>query len=67
MTLTPAYGRDYKNKLEALKDFHNGKDFIFHTIQGTGYGNRNDLINMKIKEVNIRYKNMTQIIVAKVD
>lgn len=28
MTLTPAYGRDYKSKAAVLKDFHENKDFI---------------------------------------
>jgi len=28
MTLTPAYGRDYKKQSDILKDFNEGKDFI---------------------------------------
>jgi len=28
MTLTPAYGRDYKSKAEVLADFDANKDFI---------------------------------------
>ena len=28
MTLTPAYGRDYKSRNAVLTDFHAGKDFI---------------------------------------
>ena len=28
MTLTPAYGRDYKSKAAVLTDFNNNKDFI---------------------------------------
>jgi hypothetical protein len=27
--LTPAYGRDYKNKAEVVAAFEGGKDFIF--------------------------------------
>ncbi len=32
MTLTPAYGRDYKFKAAAVKDWANGKDFIINDI-----------------------------------
>ena len=28
MTLTPAYGRDYKSKAAVLTDFNNNQDFI---------------------------------------
>lgn len=28
MTLTPAYGRDYKSKAETIAAFESGKDFI---------------------------------------
>ena len=32
ITLTPAYGRDYKSAKEALADWSNGKDFIINAI-----------------------------------
>ena len=28
MTLTPAYGRDYKSQVAVLADFYSGRDFI---------------------------------------
>lgn len=28
LTLTPAYGRDYKSKAAAIRDWDDGKDFI---------------------------------------
>lgn len=28
-TLTPAYGRDYKNKKEVIEAYKQGKDFIY--------------------------------------
>jgi len=31
-TLTPAYGRDYKNAEDARQAFLSGKDFIFHEV-----------------------------------
>lgn len=46
MTLTPAYGRDYKTAKEALADFHAGKDFIIadfgHPYEGKR-ANKSDL------------------------
>ncbi len=32
MTLTPAYGRDYKYKRDAMKDFYADKDFILNDV-----------------------------------
>lgn len=42
MTLTPAYGRDYKSQAKLLEDFNNNKDFI-----------RNDLICQLINKQQI--------------
>ena len=32
VTLTPAYGRDYKSAAAAIKDLKEGKDFILNDI-----------------------------------
>jgi len=32
MTLTPAYGRDYRTAKDALADYNAGKDFIINDI-----------------------------------
>ena len=32
MTLTPAYGRDYKSQASVLADFNAGKDFILRHL-----------------------------------
>lgn len=37
VTLTPAYGRDYKTKKEFMADFEAGKDFIINTISTLTY------------------------------
>ena len=61
MTLTPAYGRDYKSKKDVLKDWEEGKDFIIADISSPWDGkpaNKNDL---KGKTVYIRYRKLTQI------
>jgi hypothetical protein len=63
--LTPAYGRDYKNKKECLADFESGKDFIYNTFNGQTYCNKEDLTKQGVPQVNIRYKNNTQLIVVK--
>jgi len=36
-TLTPAYGRDYSNKADIVKDFRAGKDFRIHWPTGSTY------------------------------
>ena len=33
-TVSPAYGRDYKSKAAAEKDFRDGKDFLVHNVDG---------------------------------
>jgi hypothetical protein len=67
MTLTPAYGRDYKSKAEVLADFDGDKDFVVADIMsGGGYTNKADLIKQGITEVNIRYKRLTQVLVHKI-
>ncbi len=32
LTVTPAYGRDYKNQRDTLADWHAGKDFVVATF-----------------------------------
>lgn len=67
LTLTPAYGSDYKSKKEVIEAFDNNKDFIlstpFHPDSGR-YCNKEDL-KTQVSSVNIRYKKLTQIAVVK--
>lgn len=42
MSLTPAYGRDYKSKAALLVDWNDDKDFIMNGVNGWGYVNRQD-------------------------
>ncbi len=66
MTLTPAYGRDYKSKKEVLADFDAGKDFVANDIQSSGsYTNKTDLIAMGFKEVTVRYSGLRKVTVVK--
>ncbi len=38
VTVSPAYGRDYKSKDEAIKDFKDGKDFMCEAVEGMPVG-----------------------------
>ena len=66
MTLVPAYGRDYKSKKEVLTDFDGGKDFLAVGIDGSGYVNKPQLIELGVKSVNIRYKQSRNVAVITV-
>ncbi len=57
MTLIPAYGRDYKSEKEVLTDFNNNKDFKMVSIFGSAYINKQDLMDIGTKSVNIRFNN----------
>lgn len=44
MTLTPAYGGDYKNRAAIVDDLNKGRDFIMHTYNGSsGYCSKREL------------------------
>ena len=64
MTLTPAYGRDYKCKKAVQTDWDNGKDFIIadfmHPYSGK-HCNKADLQKEGLKTVMIRYNNLRSI------
>ena len=69
MTLIPAYNRDYTNKNDVLKDFNDNKDFIINDIFSPYDGkpcNKRDLKNEGLKDVQIRFKQLRNIIIAKV-
>jgi len=50
LTVTPAYGRDYKSSKEALADWENNKDFV-EALSGK-YVNK---IQVPKREVWVRY------------
>jgi hypothetical protein len=56
ITVTPAYGRDYKTEAEARADWNSGKDF---SIPGGGYVNKEDAEKAGITEVRIRFRKRT--------
>lgn len=66
ITITPAYGRDYKLKKEVLADWNAGKDFRVNTFghpHDGRYLNKNDAPQGAV--INVRYKNLTQVCVIK--
>ena len=69
MTLTPAYGRDYKSKKAVQADLDAGKDFIIadfgHPYDGKP-ANHRDLKSEGLATVNIRYGNLRKVGVFKV-
>ena len=61
MTLTPAYGRDYKSKKEVLADFLAGNDFRLETYNASGYCSKSDFpVGTRLQ---LRYKKLTQVVV----
>ena len=63
VTLLPAYGRDYKSKKDAEKDFRDGKDFICADIWNSGrYCSIEDFPNQTVK---IRFCKKRKIIMVK--
>ena len=66
ITLTPAYGRDYKSKKALQVDWDANKDFTICDISCPDdgrYANKSDLIQAGYNEVNIRYKRLTNVAV----
>lgn len=66
-TLTPAYGRDYKSRKAAVKDFLEGKDFILNDITDRYDGkpcNLEDLKKVKVHQVKLRFNNLTSVTVV---
>ena len=63
MTLTPAYGRDYRSKKAVLADWEAGKDFIVNNYSGSGtYINKEGAIREKLtKVISFRYNKLTRV------
>lgn len=68
ITVTPAYGRDYKSKKEALNDWNNNKDFVVATVFGGRSGSyigKEEAIKAGFKSVEIRYAKLAKVAVVK--
>ena len=64
MTLTPAYGRDYKNKKSVLEDFNSEKDFIIADItnQWSGKPVNKQQLNALDYPIYIRYNKLQKVL-----
>ena len=61
--ISPAYGRDYKNKAQAESDFRKGKDFRLESLGHNGtYCSIKDFAPRV--QVNIRYSEMRKVAVV---
>ena len=69
MTLTPAYGRDYKSKAEVETDWQGDKDFRIASVGRWmgAYVNRRQLVESgDVQSVTIRYGKLAKVVVLKV-
>ena len=63
ITLTPAYGRDYKSAADAVEAWELGKDFIVATLGFPSYvniGDKKHLLADGFTAVRIRYAKLTK-------
>ena len=67
MTISGAYGRDYKGRAAIVADWNAGKDFIIRTFgpDDGRYINRQDAAGMG--SVTVRYKSDRSVTVLKLD
>ena len=69
--LTPAYGRDYKNKAQVTNDWKDGKDFIIRNITDPYEGKPCSIRDTKFLKdagythAQIRYARLTKLIMVK--
>ena len=68
LTLTPAYGRDYKSKKAAIADWKANKDFIIANIDNMYSGkpvSRQNLVDSNVStKVMIRYRKLQSVTLA---
>lgn len=62
LTLIPAYGRDYKSRAAVIADFDANKDFVTVGYGSGGNTNKQDLLDMGVVSVNIRYAKLTKVL-----
>jgi hypothetical protein len=63
-TLSPAYGRDYKNRMSVVQDLNTGKDFMMQTYNGRGYCSVRDLADGSFQ---VRNKSLAKVWVIKIN
>jgi len=66
VTVSPAYGRDYKSKAAVVVDFNNELDFIIEDFGDSYCGkpvNRAQLVELGYRRVNVRFAKLRKIAV----
>ena len=67
ITLTPAYGRDYRSKREAVEAFKSGADFILNSFTSQFDGKPCSIRDFSPGDaVKVRYNNLTRVAVVTV-
>ena len=64
ITLTPAYGRDYKSSQSAIKDYLAGKDFILNDPTSLWNGKVCDCHDFPNQQVKIRYHKLQRVTIV---
>lgn len=67
ISMTPAYGRDYKSKSAALADLNNSKDFLLHEGLNMTYVNKESLVEAGITRIYVRYDRLRKVCVVALD
>jgi hypothetical protein len=62
MTVTPAYGRDYKSAKEVKADWKAGKDFVIADIFGGNAGRYINVQDAKNETIMVRYAKLSKIV-----
>ena len=67
LTVSNAYGRDFKSKREILEHYNSNKDFQNLGINQGAYVNKKDAKKFKVAFLNVRYNNLMKIAVINVN
>lgn len=65
--ITPAYGRDYRNRAEAERDLEFEKDFIYHNIESRWDGKPINLPQLKeagYKAARVKFGKMRRVFIV---
>jgi hypothetical protein len=68
ITLSPAYGRDFKSRRDAEENFASNQDWRIESIASGyagAYATRAELKNAGIQEVELRYAKLTKVTIVK--
>ena len=67
LTVSNAYGRDFKSKKEILEHYNSNKNFQNLGISSGAYVNKKDAKRFKVGFLNVRYSNLRKVAVINVN